>query len=229
MSPCRWNLLRTSLVSLFVVVSTLCADDGATKEGLAHFEQHIRPLLAERCYACHSNRSKKQKGGLLLDSRSGLAEGGDQGPAVIPGDSNASLLIRAVRYTDPDLRMPPDGPLPKEAVARLEQWVKMGAPDPRQDQAQEKEGEADPSDPISGREHWAFRPLREHRLPAVDSWAWPRSPIDSFILEKLEANHLQPAQDASVATLIRRTYFQLIGLPPTREQVAAFLEDQRPD
>src|SRR5262245_37558937 len=229
MSPCRWNLLRTSLVSLFVVVSTLCADDGATKEGLAHFEQHIRPLLAERCYACHSNRSKKQKGGLLLDSRSGLAEGGDQGPAVVPGDPNASLLIRAVRYTDPDLQMPPDGPLPKEAVARLEHWVKMGAPDPRQSHSVEKEREANPSDPILGRQHWAFRPLKEYRPPAVDSWAWPRSPIDSFTLKKLEANHFLPVQDADRPTLIRRTYFQLIGLPPAREAVAAFLEDKRPD
>ena len=108
------------------------ADDGATKEGVAYFEQHIRPLLAERCYACHSTREKKQKGGLLLDSRAGWAQGGDQGPAVVPGDLDASLLIRAVRYTDPDLRMPPDRPLPKEAVARLERWVKMGAPDPRE-------------------------------------------------------------------------------------------------
>ena len=117
--------------SSFAFVSAARADDGATKEGVAYFEQHIRPLLAERCYACHSSREKKQKGGLLLDSRAGWAQGGDQGPAVIPGDLDASLLIRAVRYTDPDLRMPPDRPLPKEAVARLEQWVKMGAPDPR--------------------------------------------------------------------------------------------------
>src|SRR5262245_570830 len=190
MSPCRWNLLRTSLVSLFVVVSTLCADDGATKEGLAHFEQHIRPLLAERCYACHSTRSNKQKGGLLLDSRSGWAQGGDQGPVVIPGDPEASLLIRAVRYTDPDLRMPPDGPLPKEAVARLEQWVKMGAPDPRQGRAHEKERQGNPSDPTSGREHWAFRPLSQYPPPTVDAYDWPRAPIDSFILGKLEAANL---------------------------------------
>src|SRR5262245_46954205 len=178
MSPRRASPLRISVVILFLLVSGSRAHDGAKKEGLAYFEQHIRPLLAQHCYACHSARSNKQKGGLLLDSRSGWANGGDQGPAVIPGDPDASLLIRAVRYTDPDFRMPPDAPLSKEAVARLEQWIKIGAPDPRQGQAHEKERAGDPSDPISGREHWAFRPLSEYRPPLVDSWAWPRSPID---------------------------------------------------
>src|SRR5262245_1779236 len=229
MSPRWWNLVSISLVYLFVAVSASRADDGATKEGLAYFEQHIRPLFAQRCYACHSTRSNKQKGGLLLDSRSGWEQGGDQGPALIPGNLDASLLIRAVRYTDPDLRMPPDKPLSKEAVARLEQWVKMGAPDPRQGHSNEKEREGNPSDPISGREHWAFRSLSEHRAAANNSWAWPRTSIDSFILEKLEASHLRPVEDADRRTLIRRTYIQLIGLPPTREEVNAFLEDKRPD
>ena len=122
--------MRTSLACLVVLVSASRAEDGATKEGLDYFEQHIRPLLAQRCYTCHSTHSKKEEGGLLLDSRSGWAKGGEQGPAVIPGNPDASLLIRAVRYLDADLRMPPDKPLPKEAVARLEQWVKLGAPDP---------------------------------------------------------------------------------------------------
>ncbi len=148
---------------------------------------------------------------------------------MIAGDVDASLMIRAIRYTDPDLRMPPDRPLPKEAVARLERWVEMGAPDPRDGIALENKRPDEPSDPITGREHWAFRTLRQHRPPAVDSSDWPRSPIDSFILEKLEAAKLRPAPDADRHTLLRRTYFQLIGLPPTREQVAAFLEDERPD
>jgi len=229
MSPRQWNPLRTSLVCLVVLVSASRAEDGATKEGLAYFEQHIRPLLAQRCYTCHSTRSKKQEGGLLLDSRPGWAKGGEQGPAVIPGNPDASLLIRAVRYTDADLRMPPDKPLPKEAVARFEQWVKLGAPDPRQGQAPEKGHEGNPSDPIAGRAHWAFRPLSHYPPPAVHSFDWPRSPIDSFILAKLEAADLQPAPDADRPTLLRRIHFQLVGLPPTGEQVAAFLEDERPD
>lgn len=229
MSLRQLKLFSTGLVFVFTFVSAARADEGATKEGSAYFEQHIRPLLAEHCYACHSSREKKQKGGLLLDSRAGWGEGGDQGPAVIPGDLDASLLIRAVRYTDLDLRMPPDRPLSKEAVTRLERWVKMGAPDPREGLAHKQESLDHPSDPIAGREHWAFRPLTKHRPPAVASSNWPRSPIDFFILEKLEADHLRPAGDADRRTLLRRIHFQLIGLPPTREQVSAFLEDERPD
>jgi len=108
MIPGPLRLLGNCAVCLAAFVSAARGDDGASKEDVAYFEQHIRPLLAERCFACHSVREKKQKGGLLLDSRAGWTEGGDRGPALIPGDLDASLLIRAVRYTDPDLRMPPD-------------------------------------------------------------------------------------------------------------------------
>src|SRR5262245_33686152 len=229
MGHCRLRLLCACVVSFATFVSGGSADDGVTNEGVTYFERHIRPLLAERCYACHSTRDKKQKGGLLLDSRAGWVRGGDRGPAVIPGDVDASLLIRAVRYTDPDLRMPPDRPLPKEAVARLERWVKIGAPDPRDGAERENKRQGNPSDPIAGREHWAFRPLSEHRPPAVAAPDWPLSPIDAFILAKLEGVPLRPAPDADRRTLLRRIYFQLIGLPPTREQVVAFLEDERPD
>lgn len=229
MSSRRLNLLRICLAGGLALASAARADEGATTEGIAYFEQHIRPLLAEHCYSCHSSRDKKREGGLLLDSRAGWATGGDQGPAVMPGDLDASLLIRAVRYNDPDLQMPPDRPLPREAVVRLEGWVKMGAPDPRDGFAQENERPGHPSDPIAGREHWAFRPLGNPRPPAVGASTWPRSPIDAFILEKLETVHLQPAPDADRRSLLRRIHFQLVGLPPTREQVAAFLQDQRPD
>ena len=225
----RWNLLCTSLAWLAVFAFALRAEEGASSEGLTYFEQHIRPLLAQRCYSCHSSRAKKQEGGLLLDSRSGWTKGGDRGPAVVAGDPAASLLIRAVRHTDPDLQMPPNGPLSKEALARLEHWVKIGAPDPRTGDAQESDSARDPSDPIAGRSHWAFQPLSESPLPAVDATDWPRSPIDAFILEKLQAAGLRPVADADRRTLLRRTHFQLVGLPPTREEIAAFLQDERPD
>jgi len=223
------KLLCLGLAFGLSLVSAAHAGDDATNNGLAYFEQHIRPLLAERCYACHSSREKKQKGGLLLDSRAGWGNGGDQGPAVVPGDVEASLLIRAVRYTAPDLRMPPDKPLSREAVARLEHWVKIGAPDPRDDVPSANERLSNPSDPVAGREHWAFRPLSEHRPPTIDTPDWPRSPIDAFILQRLEQVPLQPAADADRRTLLRRIYFQLIGLPPTPEQVTAFLRDEGPD
>jgi hypothetical protein len=161
------NPWLTWLACVLALTSAAHADEQATVEGIAYFEQHIRPLLVERCYACHSAREKKQEGGLLLDSRAGWVKGGEQGPAVIPGDVEASLLIRAVRYEDAELQMPPDRPLPKEAVARLVQWVKLGAPDPREGGAYERDFHERPSDPIAGRAHWAFRPLSEHRPPQV--------------------------------------------------------------
>lgn len=202
----------------------------STTAGVMYFEQHIRPLLAENCYSCHS-AAKKQKGGLRLDSKEGWADGGEHGPAIIPGDPDASLLIKAVRAADPETAMPPDGKdhLSKEAVAHLVAWVKMGAPDPRQGEAHEKSLGSLPSDPITGREHWAYRPLGNAPPPAVKDAAWPKSPIDSFILAKLDAAALEPAKAADSRTLLRRVFFQLIGLPPTPAQITAFLEDQRPD
>jgi hypothetical protein len=199
-------------------------------EGVEFFEKNIRPLLSEHCYSCHSEREAKREGGLLLDSRAGWLVGGDSGAAIVEGDPEASLLIRAVRYTDPDLQMPPEKTLSKEQVATLERWVTMGAPDPRDEATVEKVRRGNPSDPIAGREHWAFRPMIEKSgLPPVVNVAWPQSPIDTFVLAKLEENNLQPADDANRRTLLRRVYFQLIGLPPTPEQVAAFLNDSEPD
>jgi len=206
-------------------------------ERLEFFETHIRPLLAERCYSCHSASARKLRGGLRLDSREGWSSGGDSGPAVNPGDVDSSRLIQAVRYTDPKLKMPPDGMLPREAVSLLERWVRMGAPDPRSQTPRSEaspRGETggsgqieNPSDPVAGRDHWAFQALRGTPLPIFESGDWPRSPIDLFVLSRLEAAKLRPAPNADRRTLVRRTYFQLIGLPPTPEQVAEFLGDER--
>jgi hypothetical protein len=210
---------------------------GVELERLEFFETQIRPLLAERCYSCHSAGAKKLRGGLRLDSREGWSAGGNSGPAVHPGNVDASRLIQAVRYTDPKLKMPPDGMLPREAVTLLERWVSMGAPDPRSQtprseaspsEATGRSGRVEnPSDPVAGREHWAFQPPRDTPLPIVASGDWPRSPIDFFVLSRLEAAKLRPAPDADKRTLVRRTYFQLIGLPPTPEQLAEFLGDER--
>ncbi|MEY2879863.1 MAG: hypothetical protein RLZZ15_2243 [Verrucomicrobiota bacterium] len=220
---------RVALIFLVGLASSVRAADAPTAAGVAYFEQHIRPLLAENCYSCHS-REKKQKAGLVLDSRAGWVEGGDQGSPIVPGDPDASLLIKAVRYTDPDLKMPPDEKsLSAEQIARLETWVKMGAPDPRAGPAFEKSLSPHASDPIAGRTHWAYRPLAAAPPPKVKSSRWPKSPIDNFILAKLEAAKLRPAEDADRRTLLRRVFFQLAGLPPTPAQVAAFLEDKRPD
>ncbi len=203
--------------------------DPAAGEGVAYFEKYVRPLLASHCYSCHSVRANKSEGDLLLDSRAGWAIGGENGAAVVPGDVDTSLLIRAVRYTDSDLQMPPDRALPKDAIARLEQWVRMGAPDPRDGVKIDQASRMDPSDPITGRQHWAFRPLAETEPPVFADKAWPRAAIDAFVLARLEAANLKPAADADRRTLLRRVYIQLIGLPPSPHQVAEFLSDQRPD
>ncbi len=221
----------TAFACACAATATSIAADSPAAEGVEYFEKHVRPLLAEHCYKCHSSRSQKREGGLLLDSTAGWSVGGERGPAIVVGDVDASLLITAVRYTDPDLQMPPDKALPKEAVAALERWVAIGAPDPRNEVSAEEIQRGNPSDPIAGREHWAFRPLalRLQDAPAVTATDWPRSPIDSFVLAPLEAANLTPAEDADLRTLIRRVYFQLIGLPPTPEQVTAFLNDNNPE
>lgn len=224
--------LLPKLVICFVCIlanaSVLCAADRPSTNGVEYFEKQVRPLLMARCYSCHSSRAQKSEGGLLLDTRAGWAVGGDSGRSVIPGNVDASLLIQKVRHADPDLRMPPDKALPKSAIGVLERWVQMGAPDPRET-ATPQAVRDDPSIPISGRNHWAFRPLTRPQPHPVNATDWPRSTIDSFILARLEAAGLRPAPDADRRVLLRRVCFQLTGLPPTPRQVAEFLQDDRAD
>ncbi len=196
------------------------------KTQVAFFETNIRPLLVEHCYKCHSQQAKKVRGGLLLDSRAGWVKGGDTGPAIIPGKPDQSLLIKAVRYQD-DVKMPPKGKLTPKQIDLLVQWVRMGAPDPRTETA--APAVRKPVDVEQGRSFWAFQPLRTVALPAVnDKVGWCRTPIDHFILAKLEAKGLRPNPPADRRTLIRRIYFDLIGLPPTPEEIDAFVRDPDP-
>ena len=194
--------------------------------GLEFFEKHIRPVLVESCYKCHSAQAEKLKGGLLLDTREGVLKGGDTGPAVIPGDPEKSLLIKAVRYTDKDLQMPPaksGEKLAPEVVAHFEAWVKMGAPDPRTGQTQ-----ASKSKPPSS-EHWAFKPVKKPAVPAIRNNRLAQTEVDGFILAKLEAKGIVLAPRADRRTLIRRASYTLTGLPPTPEEVRAFEDDRSPD
>ena len=197
--------------------------DGSDAKGVEFFEKKIRPLLANKCYQCHSRQSKKVKGGLLLDSQEGLLKGGDSGPIFVTGDPDKSLLIKAVRYKDEDLRMPPDGKkLTGAQVADLEAWVKMEAPLPAAGVQKDKIK-------ASARTHWAFQPVKQPAVPTVKNQRWVQSPVDAFILAKLELAGMQPAQPADKRTLIRRATYDLIGLPPTPEEVAAFVADESPD
>lgn len=194
--------------------------------GLEYFEKHVRPVLVDHCYGCHSATAEKVKGGLLLDSRAGWLKGGDSGPALVPGDPDRSLLIKAVRYTDKDLKMPPkDKKLSDAQVEHLETWVKIGAPDPRV-------GAASGPKPAGGSgatNHWAFQPVREPVPPPVRNRDAVRTPIDAFLLARLEAKELSYTPRADRRTLIRRATFDLHGLPPSFAEVQAFEADEAPD
>jgi hypothetical protein len=207
--------------AILAVVPALRAAD----PGVAFFEKKIRPVLVEHCYRCHST-AKKQRGGLALDSRDGLRKGGDRGPAIVPGKPKDSLLLQAVRYGE-EPRMPPKGKLADTVIADLEKWIAMGAPDPRGAIASGKSTK--PLDVGEGRNFWAFQPPRRHPVPTVKDASWPRSDIDAFLLARLETKGLRPAADADRAVLVRRVYFDLIGLPPTPEQIDLFVRDRSPD
>ena len=191
----------------------------AAPEGIEFFENHIRPVLVKNCYKCHSQKAGKAKGELQLDTQAGLLKGGEVGPAIVPGNPKASLLIQAVSYDNGDLQMPPKTKLPQASIDKLIQWVAMGAPDPRDGKT------ADITDKdafdIAERkaEHWAWQPVRRDIQPpsveTVGGADWASTAVDRFILAKLQAAELSPSVRATRRTLVRRLYFDLIGLPPT--------------
>ncbi len=185
------------------------------------FERKIRPILVKHCYECHSPQAKKVQGGLLLHSRAAARKGGETSPAIVPGDVEASLLIRAIRYDG--LEMPPSGKLPADVVADFERWIEAGAPDPREDTPGVATNHQ--VDLARAREFWAYQRPQRHKLPAVQDKEWPRQAIDWFVLEQLEAAGLGPSPEADRRTFIRRVTFDLIGLPPTPQEVEAFLSD----
>ncbi len=186
----------------------------------AFFENRVRPILANHCIDCHGE--KKQKGGLRLDSRAGWERGGDNGPAIVPGKSAESLFFKAVLHSDPDLKMPPKEPLAPSDVEALAKWIDSGAADPRTAAVRPV------VDPEQAKRHWSFQPLAHTSPPPVHNPAWCRNSIDQFILARLESAHLQPSPQADKATLLRRASFDLTGLPPSEDDLHAFLADDSP-
>lgn len=203
--------------------SLVRAEDGNDKvQALAletAFLQEVQPILERHCYECHSHAAGKANGGLMLDSREGWAKGGDSGPAIVPGQVDASLLVRAIRYDD--LEMPPKGRLGDADRSRLERWVAEGAIDPRVSAARESM----PKNADDALGHWAFQPLHVFTLPATSNASWPRKSLDRFLAAKLEAERLQPAEDAEPRIWLRRVSLDLTGLPPTLAEQDAFLVD----
>jgi hypothetical protein len=190
------------------------------------FEKKVRPVLEQRCLECHS-AAKKIKGGLRLDIREGWENGGDAGPAIIPGDLEKSLIVEAIRYGNQDLQMPPKKKLVDAEREVLEQWIKIGAPDPRTGESVAKKQTGLSIE--EGRKFWSYMPVAKVAPPSVRDAQWPRQEMDRFILAKIEAVGMHPAADAPIEALARRIYYNLIGLPPTEEQMEAFKNDAAQD
>lgn len=201
-----------------------------SSEQLEFFEKIIRPLFTEQCYECHSSKTKELKGRLLLDSKAGWEKGGDSGPVIIPGDPGKSRLIQAVRHPDKALQKTPEHhKLTDRQITDLERWVTIGAPDPRTQPLVFVTEPKPALDFNKARKFWSYQPLRDPPVPRVKESRWARTPVDHFILAKLEANRLKPNPDAEKGVLIRRATYDLTGLPPTPEEVHAFLADQSPN
>ena len=200
---------------------------------LQFFEEKIRPVLDDQCYRCHSTASGKIKGGLQLDTRAALLAGGDSGPAIVPGKPDQSLLIEAILYTNPDLRMPPKGnQLSANIVADFTEWIRRGAPDPRNTAptASTSQGGPVPAHLYTpNKDHWSFKPVVAPAVPNTKYPKWCLTPVDNFILTSLEAAGLQPSAATDRRTLIRRITYDLTGLPPTDPEIYAFLNDRSPD
>jgi len=200
----RFFLLATLLVSPSLLVA-------GEAEDLAFFENRIRPVLVEHCYQCHADGVDELGGALRLDHADGFRRGGQSGAMLVSGKPDESLIIQALRYDG--LEMPPEKPLPEPIIRDFEKWVRRGAVLPPQTSAPSQEAKS---------ELWSLQPITNPDLPSIDHEAWPRDPIDHFALARMEAEGLTPTADADPVMLVRRLYFDLIGLPPTLEQQTAF-------
>jgi len=220
-------MFRSAFVPLigfaFTAVGVNAQDENG--EGFSYFETHIRPLLVQHCYECHSSEAESLKANLTLETRAGWQSGGDSGPALIPGKPEESLLVHAVTHKNGDLEMPPKTRLLETEIQKLKNWISMGAPDPRDGTVKNKGTDIDLE---KGRRFWSFRPPRSHPVPTVKNKSWPVDPIDHFILARLEEEGLKSGAPASKTTLLRRIHYDLTGLPPTPAELASFLDDSSP-
>ncbi len=226
------NLLATTLLlSAMLTGLVRAADAPATPEQVKFYNDEVRPILVKNCLKCHGGE-KRIRGDLDLTFRDGVLKGGELGPAVNTQKPDASWLLVAIGYEDDDLQMPPKGKLDAAKIATLTKWVKMGAPYPPDAKPKHTHAEAgDDNTKINERtrNHWSFRPIVRPAVPALRDGGWVRNPIDAFILQRLTSAGLRPVKPADKVSLLRRAYYDLIGLPPTPAQVEAFLKDTSPD
>jgi len=228
-SPSSSSLLMLCLGVFVVLPSLASAEEVVAKRNkkakvqderaqVEFFEAKIRPVLVAHCYECHAASTKNPKGGLLLDTREGIRRGGESGHAVVPGDLDESLIISSLKYES--FEMPPQGQLPSQVIKDFERWISMGAHDPRDGKSALVR---DTIDFESARDFWAFQPLRKPSVPMVKNESWLRSDVDAFIAQRLESKGIEPVADAAAVDLVRRIYFDLIGVPPTPKQADQFI------
>lgn len=232
----RRRLLSVGIVLLWIQ-ATATSYAEPVDDAMRFFESKVRPLLAEKCWGCHAG--EKQKGDLRLDSLDAMLTGGESGPAVVAGDVDDSLIIQAIRYES--FEMPPTGPLAENEIAILTRWVEQGAVWPgvpatvhsQTKASQEGDGakHADPRDRFSqeDRDWWAFQPVKRPQIPKSLSSDWPRSDIDHLVLQRMNSEGLEPAEQADRVSLVRRVYLDVTGLPPTPAQGVAFVSDESAD
>ncbi len=217
-----WRLVLFALVMSSWLVPDPLLGNETEPVNAAWFEAQIRPLLANHCLQCHGE--EKQEGNLRFDSLASMLEGGDSGPALVPGDPTASLIVEALHQES--FEMPPSGPLPPEEIARFEVWILHGAPWPEHT-AQIRAAAKTITE--EDRDWWAFRPLAKPLVPETGNDVWSRHPLDRFVYRKLAEQGMQPAPRADRAVLVRRLYFDLLGLPPSPEEIQEFVDDSTPD
>ncbi|QDV68875.1 Planctomycete cytochrome C [Rosistilla carotiformis] len=223
-SPSHAQCRRIVAALLISVASTTSwGAELGNADPLEFFEKRVRPVLVEHCYSCHSVEASKLQAGLRVDSRAALIQGGDSGTSLQPGDADGSLLVEAVRYES--YEMPPKGKLPDAEIQAIEDWVAMGAPWPDEPPPQSDQQREAFDLRQRAAEHWVWQPITSPTPPPTADTQWPRSDIDRFILKRLEAAELRPAPDADRSAVARRLYFDLIGLPPSADQLQAFLDD----
>ena len=216
------NIWKIQILLFAIVNIAFCAANQAQEtKHLEFFEKEIRPLLAKNCYQCHSHGAKRIEAKLLLDSREAHLRGGDSGAAIVPGNADASLLIEAVRYDSHE--MPPKGKLPNQDIEALVRWINMGAPWPKEPAPAIQIDREEFNIEKRKSDFWVWQPITSPSSPNVQNETWPRNTIDRFILARLEDAQLKPSRDADRTALLRRLYFDLIGLPPTPHEVEAFV------
>ncbi len=225
-------------ISTFIFTVSVLANSCAlfaADEQFEHFEKKIRPLFVEHCYSCHSADAKTIHGGLRLDSADAVLEGGDSGPPIVEHVPDQSLLIRAILYEEDAIQMPPIGKLSDSQVADLIKWVEDGAAYPPSVEKDKpttdkmNSVQAGGVDIDKGRDFWSFQPVVQHALPTVEDARWPRQRIDYFLLAEMQKHNLRPSPEADKSTLLRRLSFDLLGLPPSPEQVKTFVSDTSAD